>query len=184
MSPDLPPTLAKLALPCFAIAAVLAITRWRGLSWTDDIGLVWPRPAITATWVAIWIGWVVLGEFAVRTFGLAQAAPWKPYPLLIIVLRIVAIGLLGPAAEEIVVRGVLFYRIGLTRLGPIGAIVIGAALWAVAHVQYDGMTMLLIFLDGLVLGTARLKSRSTFVPIVMHALGNLASIYQSLAGGP
>jgi hypothetical protein len=31
MSPDLLPTLIKLALPCFAITAVLAITRWRGI---------------------------------------------------------------------------------------------------------------------------------------------------------
>jgi len=184
MNPDLGSTLLKLALPCLAIAVVLAISRWRGISWKDDLALVWPKPTVTATWVAIWIGWVILGEFAIRTFGLAQAAPWKPYPLLIIVLRIVAIGLLGPAAEEIVVRGVLFFRIGRTRLGPIGAIVIGAAGWAAAHVQYDGMTMLLIFLDGLVLGTARLRSRSTCVPIVMHALGNLISICQSLAGWP
>jgi membrane protease YdiL (CAAX protease family) len=62
--------------------------------------------------------------------------------------------------------------------------VIGAAGWAAVHFQYDPATRVLIFLDGLVLGTARLRSRSTYVPIVMHALGNLYSIYQSLAGGP
>jgi len=182
VSPDLAATLVKLAVPAVAIAAVLAITRWRDISWTADLGLTWPRPAVLASWVAIWIGWVILGEVAIRTFGLGQAAPWKPYPLLIVVLRIAAIGLLGPAAEEIVVRGVLFHRIGRTRLGPVGAIAIGAALWAVAHVQYEWTTAALIFLDGLVLGTARLRSRSTFVPMVMHSLGNLFSIYQSLRG--
>jgi len=183
MSPDLVPTLVKLALPCLAIVAVLAITRWRGISWRGDLALAWPKPAVTAAWVGIWILWVALGEIAIRLFGLAQAAPWKPYPPAIVLMRIVAIGLLGPAAEEIVVRGIVFYRISLTRLGPTGAIVLGAAAWAAAHVQYDMMTVLLIFLDGLVLGTARLRSRSTFLPILMHALGNLFSISQSLAGG-
>lgn len=184
MSPDLEATLVKLALPCLVIVAVLAVARWRRVTWKDDLGLVWPRPSVMATWLAIWIGWVVVGEFAIRVFGLAQAEPWKPYPLLIILLRIAAIGLLGPAAEEIVVRGVLFFRIGGTRLGPVGAIVIGAAGWAAAHFQYDAATRVMIFLDGLVLGTARLRSRSVYVPIVMHALGNLYSIQQSLTGGP
>jgi membrane protease YdiL (CAAX protease family) len=132
--------------------------------------------------VAIWIGWVILGEIAIRTFRLQDAVPWKTYPLFIIVLPIGAIGVLGPAAEEIVVRGILFYRIGRTRIGPVGAIVIGAALWAAAHVQYDRTTIALILLDSLVLGAARLKSRSTFVPIVMHSPGNLSSIHQSLRG--
>ena len=182
MSPDLAPTLVKVALPTVAIAAVLAISRWRGISWKEDLGLRWPKPAVLALWLAVWIVWVAFGEVATKAFGLDDAVPWKPYPLPIILLRIAAIGLLGPAAEELVVRGIVYYRIGRTRLGPIGAIVAGAALWAAAHVQYDWPTVMLIFLDGLVLGAARHRSRSTFVAMLMHALGNLYSIAQSLGG--
>jgi membrane protease YdiL (CAAX protease family) len=169
-----------MAIPAAAIAAVLLISRWRGIAWKQDLGLVWPKPGVVAAWLAIWAAWVVLGEIATRTLGLADAAPWKPYPPHIVLMRIAAIGLLGPAAEEIVVRGILYYRIAKTRVGPLGAVVIGAALWAVAHVQYDGPTVALIFADGLVLGAARHRSRSTFVPMLLHAVGNLYSIGQSL----
>ena len=58
--------------------------------------------------------------------------------------------------------------------------VVCAAEWAAMHVQYDWRTMAMIFAAGLVLGVAREKSCSTFVPIVLHVLGNLYSIAQSL----
>ena len=180
MHPDLVPTLVKLLLPLLGIAVVLVVTRLRGISWSADLALVWPRLPVVALWLAIWIGWVIVGEVAIRTFGLAQAAPWKPYPPLIIVLRILAIGVAGPVVEELIVRGLLFHKIAGTRLGPIGAIVAGALFWALVHVQYDAATLVLIFLDGLVLGLARFRSRSTLVPMVMHSLGNLYSIAQSL----
>lgn len=77
-------------------------------------------------------------------------------------------------------RGVIFHRLSQTRVGDRGAVVLTAAAWAMAHVQYDRWTIGFIFLDGLVLGAARLRSRSTCVPIVMHGLGNLFSISQSL----
>jgi membrane protease YdiL (CAAX protease family) len=41
--------------------------------------------------------------------------------------------------------------------------------------------MLMIFVDGIVLGLARHFSGSLYVPIAMHMLGNLFSIAQSLA---
>jgi CAAX protease family protein len=182
VSPDLGPTLVKVALPAVAIAAVLAISRRRGIAWREDLGLRWPRPTIVALWLGVWVAWVAAGEVATKTFGLEDATPWKPYPLSIVVLRIAAIGLLGPAAEELVVRGIVYYRIGRTRLGPVGAVVAGAALWAAAHVRYAWPTVALIFFDGLVLGLARHRSRSTFVAMLMHASGNLYSIAQSLGG--
>jgi CAAX protease family protein len=182
VSPDLGPTLAKVALPAVAIAAVLAISRRRGIAWKEDLGLGWPKPRVVTLWLGVWVAWVAVGEVATRTLGLDDAVPWKPYPLPIMVLRIVAIGLIGPAAEELVVRGIVYYRIGRTRLGPAGAVVAGAALWAAAHVQYAWPTVALIFLDGLVLGLARHRSRSTFVAMLMHVSGNLYSIAQSLGG--
>ena len=38
----------------------------------------------------------------------------------------------------------------------------------------------MIFLDGLLLGAARHRSRSTFVPMLLHVVANLYSILQSL----
>ena len=173
-------TLSKLALPLLIITIVLVVTRVRGLSWSDDLGLNCPRPAVWAAWLAAWIVWMALGEVAISAFGMESPAPWADFPPLIVVLRIAAIGLAGPVSEELVMRGVLFDRVRRTRLGPIGAIVILSAAWAVMHYRYEPMTIGLIFADGLVLGAARHQSRSVWLPIVMHSIGNLFSIYQSL----
>ncbi|HEY3175843.1 MAG TPA: CPBP family intramembrane glutamic endopeptidase [Candidatus Polarisedimenticolia bacterium] len=180
MDPLLFSTLMKLALPAVVITIALTVTRVRGISWKADLGLCWPRPAIGLAWLAAWIVWMAIGEAAIRVFGMEQAAPWEEYPLLIVVLRIAAIGILGPASEELVMRGVLLDRLRRTALGPIGAIAAVAAAWAAMHYRYEPMTIGLIFADGLVLGAARHHSRSTLLAAVMHSLGNLLSIYQSL----
>jgi membrane protease YdiL (CAAX protease family) len=181
MSSDLAATLLKLAIPLLAIVFMLAVSRARGFSAQDDLRLVWPAPPVVLAWIGIWIVWVALGEAATRAFGLAQAQPWRDYAPLVVVLRIAAIGVLGPAAEEILMRGIVFFRLSRTRVGVPGAIVLAAAGWALLHLDYDAKTKLLIFADGLVLGLARHRARSTYVPVVMHSLGNLFSIWQSLS---
>jgi membrane protease YdiL (CAAX protease family) len=150
------------------------------LSLREDLGWRWPRPATLAIWLAAWAVWVAVGEYAIDLLGLDQAKPWPDYPLLIVALRVLAIGLLGPLAEELVMRGVLLHRLRATRLGVVGAIVLTAAGWAAMHIQYGAGSIGLIFLDGLILGTARVQSRSLLVPIAMHVAGNLFSIAQSL----
>jgi membrane protease YdiL (CAAX protease family) len=180
MDPVLLSTLLKLALPCATIALVLLISRWRGVDWRNDLRLGWPRPSQVLIWIAIWVAWVAAGEVAIRLLGMAPPAPWKDYPPLIVVLRIAAIGILGPVSEEILMRGMIFWRISRTRLGPVGAILICAVAWAAMHYHYDWKTIVMIFLDGIVLGVARHHTRSTQVPILMHILGNLLSIWQSL----
>jgi membrane protease YdiL (CAAX protease family) len=180
MDPILGTLLTKVAPPAFAIVVVLWVSKLRGISWSDGIGLVWPRPRVLVAWIGFWVAWMAATELAGQALHLEPPAPWKGFSLPVILLRVLAIGFLGPAAEEIVMRGVIFHRLARTRVGDRGAVVLTAAAWAMAHVQYDRWTIGFIFLDGLVLGTARLRSRSICVPIVMHSLGNLFSIAQSL----
>ena len=85
-----------------------------------------------------------------------------------------------PIAEELALRGFLLPWLRNTRLGVWDAIAVCAALWSATHVQY-APALLLIFVDGLMLGAARHVCRSIWVPIVMHIAGNLFSISQSLA---
>lgn len=111
MDRELVSTLLKVALPLVAIIAVLASSRARGISPTEDLRLVWPKPSTTLVWIVAWIAWVAIGEVATRAFGLAQAQPWIGYSPLVVVLRVAALGVLGPAAEEIVMRGLVFFRL-------------------------------------------------------------------------
>ncbi|HTE06214.1 MAG TPA: CPBP family intramembrane glutamic endopeptidase [Planctomycetota bacterium] len=184
MDGDLQATLLKLLLPAAGIAAVLFGTRRRGMSWHAErgLGLQWPRAAQAAGWMAAWIAWMALTEFAGGWLGVEQPARWGEHSALVFVLRVLAIGLLGPAMEELVMRGAGIALLRRTRLGARGAVVVTAAAWAVLHVQYAPLLIGMIFLDGLFLGACRVRTGSLALPIAMHALGNLFSIWQSTHG--
>lgn len=157
----------------------LRAARLHRVAWWEDLGLVWPKWSLFLLWLEIGIGWMIIGEISSNLLGLEQPRPWH-YPPLILALRILAIGVLGPIMEEIIWRGMIFHFISRTRIGAIGAIFFCTATWAPLHFRYEWMVIVLIFCDGIVLGAARYKTRSVIVPMVLHSLNNLYSIYQSL----
>lgn len=89
-------------------------------------------------------------------------------PLLWIALIVAA-----PLSEELFFRGFLFEGIRYTRLGPVGAVLLTSLLWAVIHLQYSLYEVSTVFVLGLMLGVARLKTRSIYTAIAMHSLVNL-----------
>jgi len=80
---------------------------------------------------------------------------------------------LAPLSEEIFFRGFLFKGLENSITGPIGAVVITSLVWSVMHIQYDAYGIVSLFLGGLLLGFARLKSNSVYLPIAMHILQNI-----------
>lgn len=172
-------TLGKIALLVLAVVLAILISKRRGLS-IREIGMRRCTRAQFLAWIGIWVVWVAVTEVMIKRLGLEQAQPWPDYDLPILALRILAIGLVGPFAEEFIVRGVLFARLRNTALGPFGAILVTAAGWAAVHYHYSVGGIAVVLLDGIVLGLARHRSGSLWPPIVMHAMGNLFSIGQSL----
>jgi uncharacterized protein len=79
-------------------------------------------------------------------------------------------GLIGPVAEEICFRGVLYTY--LRRWGILLAVISSTAIFAALHAPH-GIPVTQIT-GGLVFALAFEKSRNLMVPIVIHALGNLA----------
>ena len=88
-----------------------------------------------------------------------------------------AVGILGPTAEELVFRGVLFSRLMTTRLGPVGTIVLLALVWSAIHTSYELRVIAVIFVEGLILGAARWKTGSVIPPILMHIVWNLYAVW-------
>ncbi len=83
-----------------------------------------------------------------------------------------ALAVLAPITEEAVFRGFLFKGVQ-HRLGPVWAVLLSALPWALLHVfQYDWYHITHIVLLGLVLGGARWKTSSLFVPLILHGLNN------------
>jgi uncharacterized protein len=179
MDPTLKSTLLKVALPLAVMALLLTITRIRGLRWREDLRLLWPTPRTVALWVGGWLVWIAVSEIASRALHLETVRSWPAYPLGIIVLRIVAIGILGPVMEELVFRGVLFLPL-LRRLGPPAAILITSVVFGLSHYGYEWAVVAFVCADGLFFGVARHRTGSVYLPMLLHAIGNLFSIAQSL----
>lgn len=182
MQTQLLSTLIKVGTPLAGIILVLVIAKLRNISWETELGIQRPEMKALFLWIGIWLVWLVIAEWLIHLLNLEQATPWPHYPTLILILRIIAIGILGPFAEEIVMRGIIFSRLRRTRLQPVGAIIVIACGWAALHARYEFSTLGLIAIDGLFLGFARHKSDSIWVPFAMHAIGNLISISQSIWG--
>jgi uncharacterized protein len=82
----------------------------------------------------------------------------------------------APVSEEILIRGFLLPGWAASKLGPTGAIVLTAAIWALLHRQYEWITMIDIFAIGLLLGWIRQRSGSTLTTIMLHATQNAAAL--------
>ncbi|GGY87164.1 hypothetical protein GCM10011613_35450 [Cellvibrio zantedeschiae] len=85
----------------------------------------------------------------------------------------ITIAVIAPIIEELIFRGYLYKAWRFTRLGFVGALILISALFTVIHAgQYQWPTLLVIFCFSVLLGTAREKTGSVLVPILLHAINN------------
>ena len=93
-------------------------------------------------------------------------------------LLIFAIIVCAPIAEECFFRGFLFKGLMHSRMGAVGATLATALIWAAIHMQYEWYGILMIFLGGLLLGIARIRTGSILTPLLMHSVMNLIASVQ------
>lgn len=96
--------------------------------------------------------------------GLDIDDPVLQLPLLIVVVMV------GPIAEEILFRGILFRRL-LRRWPPLLAALGSSLLFGAAHFDLVGTTFM-----GLALIALYVQTRSLWVPVAAHALNNLLAM--------
>ena len=166
----------KVAIPLAAVGAILFFSKRKGISWEEVLGFKKPGLAAAAGWIAVWVVVVICEEFLIRKLGMDQAKQWPEMPLPLLILKILALGFAGPLAEETIMRGMALGRLRQTRLGEFGAIAVCAAIWAVMHYNYGASTVAMIAFDGVILGLARTRGGSLWIPIMMHMLGNCFSV--------
>ena len=139
-------------------------------------------------WIGLMIGFAVLSDLItilvgrplVPPFMLSAYATASPVWILWVALLVAA-----PLFEEPFFRGFLLKGFESSLLRPHGAVIVTALLWAVIHLQYDLIEIATIFLMGLLLGAARVRTGSIAVPLVMHSVANLiASVETALNVGP
>jgi len=121
---------------------------------------------------------VVLGRPVVSEFMAAAYSSAGSLWLLWLALVVAA-----PLFEEMFFRGFLFKGFASSAVGVPGAIAITSFLWAAIHMQYDLYGMATIFVLGILYGLARASSGSLVVPLILHAVTNLAATAEAALVG-
>lgn len=91
------------------------------------------------------------------------------------VVLYLGVGVMAPFFEEFLLRGLLFGSVRHLADEHI-AVAATAGVFTIMHMQYTPAVMLLILPLGVVLGYARAKSGSIWVPVALHMLNNLATV--------
>lgn len=82
--------------------------------------------------------------------------------------------LVAPVVEELVFRGYFFQAWRISFLGLWGTLLVTSVLFTLIHAgQYPMLIMAMLFSFSLILGLAREKTGSVYVPMAMHATNNL-----------
>jgi membrane protease YdiL (CAAX protease family) len=166
--------LVKVAVSGAAIALVLFKSRHMA---REEVGLVRPaRLPLTLGIMLLYVGWMLGTNALMGWRGPWDWTPWLAAPLLASILRVLAVGILGPIAEELIFRGWVFALLR-TRVGVAVTLLLTSAGWALLHYDYSWAVIGVILVDGLLLGLARLTSRSVYPPIAMHIIYNLYAVW-------
>ena len=115
------------------------------------------------------LGRPIVPEFMLHAYKTAHFTPLLWFAVIIA----------APVGEEIIFRGFVFKGIQNSPIGSIGAILVSSLGWSALHIQYDLYGVGTIFVLGLLLGAARLKSNSIYVPILMHAIASLIATIEA-----
>ena len=129
-------------------------------------------------WIGFLLGLVVLSDLLTALLGRPIVPPFvsAAYATANPVWMIwVAFIVAAPLFEEIFFRGFLFKGLESSFMGPIGAVLVTAGIWAGIHLQYDLYGMGTVFCLGLLIGAARVVTASIVVPLVLHAVASLVA---------
>ena len=154
------------------IAVLWVAIRMARREFADYLALNWPtgREVLRAFGI---MTLVVLAEgFAAAFVGVQK--PVTDFEVVVggptgMLTLLIGFCIAGPILEEFVVRGFMFRGWSRSFLGPIGAIVLTSAAWAIIHTQYDWFGRLEIFVLGLALGHFRWRCDSTWLAVMAHS---------------
>ena len=169
--------LAKVLVPLAGILVVVGVCRFRQISLAKDLRLVRPHLGRVLAWVALSLLWMLATNAALHWRGSWDFRPWQSQPLWVSAARVLGVGVLGPLAEELAFRGVLYFRLCRAKV-PEGLVIgLVAAGWAGLHFAYPLAIIAIIFGEGLLLGLARRYAGSLWVPVLMHISWNLYAVW-------
>lgn len=156
---------------------VVTVALWKRKNTAIFLGLHLPHALQFAKWIGIFLLLGVAVELITRYIPgfesdfMAQVMGSTTNK----VVLFIAIGLVAPLFEEFLVRGLLFGSIRYMADEHV-TVALTAGVFTLMHMQYDVAILMLILPMGVVLGYARSRSGSIWVPVVLHVLNNSASV--------
>ncbi len=174
-----------LGLPAALLVLWLAV-RLAGRSFAAYLALRWPKAreiafglaASTLLLVTLDVVATLAGYPLSPDFALASMRSARDSGLIWLVMLGFCVG--APIAEEFIFRGFVFRGWSTTFLGPLGAIALSSALFAVIHQQYEWFYIAGIFAIGALFGYLRYRSGSTWLTVITHSFYNLMAALQAL----
>jgi membrane protease YdiL (CAAX protease family) len=168
-----------IAINAVQVAVAAWAARLAGWPAAAYLGLDLPRRRDLAHGVAAVIALVLALELLTHLIGRESVTPFQTdsyraaltagtLPLLWFAFVIAA-----PVGEEIVFRGFVLRGWAASPLGPAGAIILTAMIFAVAHTQYDWFGTFQTFCMGALFGWLRWRSGSTSLTTLLHVVINL-----------
>ena len=157
------------------LGVVVLVARFKG------VALPFAPPSWRAIlgWFAVFLVAAVGQELLGGYLGGGDAPKWESLTATRLV-RAATIVLLAPLAEEVAFRGTMYGVLMKRGLHPAIAILLPALVFTAIHVQYFGPGLVFILVDGIIFGLARHHTRSLFVPVLLHALGNAYAVAERI----
>ncbi len=166
-----------LAVGAMAVLALLCKLPWS--SYYGRWGFTWRQAGGWLAGMALLLGAAALGVLMLGQplvlewmISVYETAGWMPF-------FAVALCVLAPIYEELFFRGFLIRGLEQSRLGATGGIVLSSAVWAAIHLQYPFHGVVIIFIMGLFLGAAWVRTRSLGLVIVLHGAANALALAQT-----
>jgi CAAX protease family protein len=160
----------------------IVLIRQRGFTWSDlgvrPMGRNWVAIAVLAALACLSVAGAItdlFDQFYRSPMINEYADVLMPANLTVVraIVIVVCVGVLVPAAEELLFRGVLYGWLR-QRWGVVPCTVVSAGLFAVAHANLR--VALQIFITGAVLALLYEYSRSIVAPVVTHMAVNTISV--------
>lgn len=156
---------------------VLLVRQWVGPHLGRFLGLRIPTWRAALTWSGVFILVAAVQEglshlFPVFTTDfMAQVVRTAHDP----VVLVLGIGVLPALFEEALVRGLLYGSLRQIADEHL-AVALSAGTFTLMHMQYPAPILLLVLMLGVVLGYARSRTGSIWLPVGLHMLNNLVSL--------
>lgn len=162
--------------PCLLLI-LLVVWLWKREQMSAFLGLHVPKPLQLLKWFGLFALLMLCIELLaslspVFQTDFMQVVVGSTTNLAVLVL---GVAVLGPLFEEFLLRGLLF---GSLRhiVDEHASVALTAGVFALMHLQYSLPIMMLILPMGVVLGYARSRSGSIWVPVLLHMVNNGLSV--------